>query len=260
MKYVKGIIGGFITGLVFSIPWILMISYSNFIFSFLATPIGVGIKLGYQKVNGEFDKNLPIIITSLSIIIVLLVSIFIYPLISLYKASYEVSFSNFILLYQNQEFLVYNLFNIVISVCFAFMGTRTTALKVKEELNPIKEEININTPLALRPNIEDVFYGQGNYSHEMQIVKDYFILNNATDKKSGINYKDIKIKNKDKPFKKGLNLLITKGVIRKYKNIYYYDLETELKPYKHFLRILKTTTIIMILFIIFITIIAIFFP
>ena len=52
-KYVMGIFGGILGGLIASIPWILMYVYGNMIVQILSVVIAMGVLKGYQMFHGK---------------------------------------------------------------------------------------------------------------------------------------------------------------------------------------------------------------
>ena len=140
MKYLRGIVGGVIFGLLASIPWILLYVYGSFMIAYLAMPIAFGVEFGYKKFGGIVDKKLPTFITVLSLLIMVLVNLLIIPIFLLYKEGYPANHHYLTLLYEN-GYLGDITVDLVISVVFTFLGISTVVNKAKEEVGvPIKKE------------------------------------------------------------------------------------------------------------------------
>ena len=85
MKTILGIIGGFVGGLIASIPWIIGSVYFNIMWSLLAIPIGFGVAMGYDMSGGKKDLRYPLIIAVVSLLVVTVVSLVIEPLVYVHK-------------------------------------------------------------------------------------------------------------------------------------------------------------------------------
>ena len=121
-NYLSGILGALIGGLLATLPWILMYVYGNMMFSALAIIIAWVALKGYRLLKGKEDKNLPLIITVVSILSVTIATLVIIPLILLYREGFAVSFYNLKLLYQSSDFLFAILTDYAIAVAFTFLG------------------------------------------------------------------------------------------------------------------------------------------
>ena len=144
-NYPLAIIGGIIGGLIASIPWILLYVYANFIVSFLAVPIAMGVSLGYQKLGGPANKALPTIITVKSLIIVAFVATVIIPLLLLHNEGFDASFHNLRLIYEYDEFFWAIMRDLAISLIFVFIGIRGVITKLKQEAGLIDDSTNSDT-------------------------------------------------------------------------------------------------------------------
>ena len=100
-NYVLGIIGGLIGGFIASIPWVLMYVYGNMILSLLAILIALGALKGYQIFKGKEDKNLPIFIIIISVIVVTIATLIIIPKLLIIKDGNSITLTD---LYNNSEF------------------------------------------------------------------------------------------------------------------------------------------------------------
>ena len=133
-KYVLGIIGALIGGLIATLPWILLYVYGNMMFSALAIIIAWASLKGYRLLKGKEDKWLPLIITVVSILSVTIATLIIIPLILLYNEGFNASFYNLKLLYESKDFLWAILKDFVIAVVFTFLGISGTVRILKEQV------------------------------------------------------------------------------------------------------------------------------
>lgn len=132
-NYIKGIVGGFLGGLVASIPWIIIYIYGSMLLSILAGVIGYGVYYGYNKFNGRVDRNLPMIITVISLLVVVLVNSVIIPMILLFQTGYQASFENLMLLYSNVSFCGIIVKDLVVSIIFTFIGISSLTKQLKNQ-------------------------------------------------------------------------------------------------------------------------------
>lgn len=76
MKY----LGAFLGGLVASIPWVVL-DYVGFVWALLAIPIAIGVEKGYRIAGGKNSSELPKVVAGMTILIVVILSLYIMPLI-----------------------------------------------------------------------------------------------------------------------------------------------------------------------------------
>lgn len=81
--YFMGIVGGLLGGLIFSIPRIIFLKIFGLYSSIFSCIISYGVINGYRMLNGKIDSNMRKIIIFLTLLTVTLVSLIIFPLISL---------------------------------------------------------------------------------------------------------------------------------------------------------------------------------
>ena len=133
-KYLPGIIGALIGGLIASIPWILMYVYGEMILSILAVVIALGALKGYQILKGKIDNKLPIIISIISIVCVTISTLVIIPFLLLAKEGIETSLENFEMLYYYEPFLKGIIKDYVISLIFTFLGISGVIGHIKKQV------------------------------------------------------------------------------------------------------------------------------
>lgn len=131
-KYVTGILGGMVGGLIATLPWVLMYVYGGYILSILAALIAAGFYYGYKLCHGPVEKKTPVIITVGSILIVIVTTLVTIPLLSLDNLGYPMTLTNLQVLYDNglfQEMLP----DLIISVIFTFLGISGVVARSKQD-------------------------------------------------------------------------------------------------------------------------------
>ncbi len=104
-NYIKGILGALIGGILFSLPWVLVYVYLNYILSLLAAVIALGAFTFYKLFGGMVDKKTPLIIGISSVLSVTLAMFVIIPMFLLFKEGYGFDIYKFKLLYMNDTFV-----------------------------------------------------------------------------------------------------------------------------------------------------------
>ena len=80
-RYIKASIGGFIGGILFALPWLLIISFSPISIPFLAFLIATGVDQGYRKLKGRVNRQLPKFIIGITALILILVYFIYFPIL-----------------------------------------------------------------------------------------------------------------------------------------------------------------------------------
>lgn len=240
-KYINGIIGGFIGGLIATIPWILMYVYGNMILSLLAIIIAMGVLKGYQIAKGKIDNKLPIIVTTLSILSVTLATFIIIPIFLMIKEDININMDNFLYIYDNSSFVSAIIRDYVVSLLFTFLGISGVIANIKKQINQgVTEDIKINLNEGINQNtLDDI----GN-------IKDVFVKLNALDKNTAVE-KNIILDNLNEDEKKKFNTLKMQQIIIKYRGKYYFSEKNEKSFGRRFLKLyLKIMLWIIIFFIV----------
>ena len=100
------------------------------------------------SIKGEVDKKLPIIITVLTIFIIVLVTVIIIPFIQIANEGVNPSLGLLFFIYRtSSEALMSVIWNLAISVVFAFIGIGGVIQKIKAELAN-EEMANMNGTVA----------------------------------------------------------------------------------------------------------------
>jgi len=139
MSTLKGILGGFIGGMIAAIPWLIVGIYFEWMFSALAIPIAVGVNFGYRLFGGKLNRKLPIIIAVMSIVIIMFVTLIIYPLGMLNRLGVPADLSYLLRRYQNSEFAALVLKDLLVAVIFTGLGIAGVVKSVNDEVKNIIE-------------------------------------------------------------------------------------------------------------------------
>lgn len=228
-NYFTGIIGAFLGGLVFTIPWILLYVYANMIYSLLAVLVAIGALLGYQLFKGKVDKKLPIIITVISLLAITIATLVIIPILLLLKENIIATIPNIKLLYSESSFLSAIMRDYAISIVFTILGISGVIASIKKQIND-GEVDKIKIDLS-----------NGNNKKEKEKIKKIFVSHNALDELNMLDQDKLKDINENT-----LNILINQHIIVKKDDKYYYSINNEKKSHQ------KNIIVIAVLLLIFI--------
>lgn len=228
-NYFTGIIGAFLGGLVFTIPWILLYVYANMIYSLLAVLVAIGSLLGYQLFKGKVDKKLPIIITVISLLAITIATLVIIPILLLLKENIIATIPNIKLLYSESSFLSAIMRDYAISIVFTILGISGVIASIKKQIND-GEVDKIKIDLS-----------NGNNKKEKEKIKKIFVSHNALDELNMLDQDKLKDINENT-----LNILINQHIIVKKDDKYYYSINNEKKSHQ------KNIIVIAVLLLIFI--------
>lgn len=201
-SYIKGILGSLIGGILFSIPWVLVYVYLNYILSILAAVIALGAFTFYKLCGGKINKKAPLIIGISSVLSVTLAMFVIIPIFLLFKEGYGFNINKFKLLYMNNTFISAIMKDYITSLIFTALGISGVIANIRNEVYSKNEENNKTS------NIE-------NYNEEDQInvFRKVYENFNAYSKNNtvpnSIILSKINLKNKNVVFKE----LQKKGII-----------------------------------------------
>ncbi len=93
VRYCKATLGGFLGGVIFSLPWVLLVIFSPINFPLLSFLIAPGVNKGYRFMKGRVNRELPKFIIGISVFILLIIYFVVFPcyydsLIAIFRASY----------------------------------------------------------------------------------------------------------------------------------------------------------------------------
>ena len=80
-RYIKASVGGLIGGLLFSLPWLLILTFSPISLSFLSFLIPAGVNQGYRKLKGRVNRKLIKFVICISVFIIILIYFVYFPLL-----------------------------------------------------------------------------------------------------------------------------------------------------------------------------------
>lgn len=212
-KFFKGIIGSILGAIIFSIPWILIYVYANYILSILAAIIAYGSLLFYKKFGGEITKKTGVVITISSLLAITLATFVIIPLCLIVKEGYGLSFEYYQILFASGEFVSAIMHDYIISVIFTFLGISGVIASINKEAYRINKDGQEDTEnIAYAPFEEQVKYLESIYAKYDAFSKEKAIP-------SSILLGELNIKNKLKLIKD----MESKGIIVSPFNKSYFD-------------------------------------
>ena len=185
-KNIKGIIGALVGAIIFSLPWILIYVYANYMLSILAAIIGFGSLTFYKLFGGEVNKKTSTIITVSSLLAITISTFIIIPFWLLLKEEYGFDLKLFRLLYASNGFASSIITDYVISIVFTLLGISGIVKNINNEAYGIVEEG------------EDIL--DKTYDEQIEYLKEIFDKYKAYDKKKtvpkSVILSEMKVKNK----------------------------------------------------------------
>lgn len=211
-KFFKGIIGSILGAIIFSIPWILIYVYANYILSILSAIIAYGSLLFYKKFGGEITKKTSVVITISSLLAITLATFVIIPLCLIVKEGYGLSFEYYQHLFASGDFVSAIMHDYIISVIFTFLGISGVIASINKEAYRINKDEKDNENIAYASFEEQVKYLESIYAKYDAFSKEKAIP-------SSILLSELNIKNKLKLIKN----MESKGIIVSPFNKSYFD-------------------------------------
>lgn len=193
-KFFKGIIGSILGAIIFSIPWILIYVYANYILSILSAIIAYGSLLFYKKFGGEITKKTSVVITISSLLAITLATFVIIPLCLIVKEGYGLSFEYYQHLFASGDFVSAIMHDYIISVIFTFLGISGVIAGINKEAYRINKDEKDNENIAYASFEEQVKYLESIYAKYDAFSKEKAIP-------SSILLSELNIKNKLKLIK-----------------------------------------------------------
>lgn len=252
-NYIKGIFGAIIGGILFSLPWILVYVYANYILSILATIIAFGALKFYKFFGGKVNKKTSIIIALASILSITVATFIIIPFWIVAKEGYGFSFEYVGLLYNSSEFLSGIIRDYIVSIIFTVLGISGVIASVNKEAytKDVKDGNESKT------YVDDLPFEQ-----QVKYLEEIYSKYNAFDKKSAVPESlilgEIEAKNKLVFYTK----MERSGIVVDCFTKSYFDKEVALNPEKgkdrfkkRMLKIIIKTTIITLIAIIALSVI-----
>lgn len=132
-KNIKGIIGALLGALIFSIPWVIVYVYLNYILSILALLIAYGSLLFYKKFGGIITKKTSVLITISSLLAITVSTFLIMPILLIAKEGNGLDLSYLEVLYASKEFTSALTHDYIISVIFTFLGIGGIIANINKE-------------------------------------------------------------------------------------------------------------------------------
>lgn len=209
--YLLGILGGFVAGMVATIPWVLVYVYLNYILSLLAILVAVAVLKGYQFMKGKVDKKLPIIISVISVACISIATLYLIPKFLIIKEGYHMSVS---LLYNNSDFSSAIIKDYITSLLFTFLGISGVVTSVKRQVKSGKTQIDLKAD-----NLEYLNQQKEYKEKIINVFKKYKATNKDTSVTKDQIFNELDFDDKQGVF----NLMIRENTIVKKKSLYYYN-------------------------------------
>lgn len=156
-NYLKGTIGAILGAIIFSIPWILIYVYANYILSLLAAIIAYGALLFYKKFGGVITKKTSLIIIISSLLSITLATFIIIPMCLIIKEGNSFDLEYYKLLFETKEFTTALMHDYIISVIFTFLGISGVIANINKEAYSSKEDSETDD-ITTKPYEEQVKY------------------------------------------------------------------------------------------------------
>lgn len=219
-KYVWGIIGGLILGILFCALTATTYIYADYI-AILGVTLFLGLFefLGYKLLRGKIDKKLPWIIVILSIINVTIMSFIFIPTVLLIKSGITFNIKEIGSLYGNSNIFLNILQDFLLLLVVSVFGSYIVG-------NIIKEKIMLNVE-NIRLFSSDNKEKQEYKEKAIEAVKDTFKKMNALKKESAVKKADVIEQIKSENAKNYIDYLCRLKIIKSYKGKYYYSEESE---------------------------------
>lgn len=132
-RYLLACLGGFVSGLIASLPWLTLYTMGGLIVAVLAFLIAPGVNYGYRKLKGRVNRKLPTTIIVISVIVLAVIDLLILPAYFSKTLNLNIIFN----LVFTKAYWQIMLRELIISTVFAVAG-------IFKVVNDIKYEIGIN--------------------------------------------------------------------------------------------------------------------
>ena len=132
-RYLLACLGGFVGGLIASLPWLTLYTMGGLIVAVLAFLIAPGVNYGYRKLKGRVNRKLPTTIIVISVIVLAVIDLLILPAYFSKTLNLNIIFN----LVFTKAYWQIMLRELIISTVFAVAD-------IFKVVNDIKYEIGIN--------------------------------------------------------------------------------------------------------------------
>ena len=224
-KYITGIIGAILGGIITTIPWVLVYVYGNMMLSILAVLIAAGEFYGYKLFKGKMSKGVPAILMILAIIIVTVATLVIIPSLLIQKEGMSISIENISKLYKNSEFSSAMVHDYMISIVFTILGASVITSNLKKQIaNSDGKEVKLDLNNTEQTNERK--------KAAIELIKPIFTRYDAVNQEKAMLKEEVLADTEDVMAKQQFTYLKQLGIIKKYKGKYYYSEENETKQMK----------------------------
>lgn len=228
-NYFTGIIGALIGGILFTLPWILVYVYANWLLSILGAVIGFGAFTFYKLFKGKVDKKTPVIIIVASILSITIATFIIIPFWLIAKEGHGFSVFYFKYLYTSGEFVAGIIGDYIISLLFTMLGISGIITSINKEYS--KKASSIEE--IKHSDVEEVFDSDSmSFDDKVKYLESVYEKYNAFSKETAVSefkiMKDLKVTNK----LKFIMEMEKKGIIAAPFIKSYFDKEAMINPKK----------------------------
>lgn len=217
---IKGILGAIIGAIIFSLPWVMIYIYGNYIVAIMAAVIAYGALLLYKKFGGIVDKKTPLIITISSLLAITIATFIIIPIWLIIKEGYSFQLEMLREIYQDSSFVKSIIWDYVISIVFTLLG-------ISGVISNINKEVYMNSKDKNDTLIDkDDYIDKLDIDKQVRYVEDIYKKYDGYDKDRAIPI-SLVINDMNRAINKNgiINQMIKKGVVVLTGNKSYFDKE-----------------------------------
>lgn len=249
-NYFLGIIGAIIGGLILAIPLAITYMQTTWIALLILTVLIPFFEFyGYKLFRGKIDKKLSIILSTITIVIVLIMALLVFPIILLTKSNLAISMETINNIFKSSRIQFSIVQDGLISLVFAMLGVYIISCITNRKILLNVSKIN----LFSSDNKEKQEFKE----KAVNILKPVFEKYSATEKEKTITKEEILVDVKDEKATEYFKYLKKLKIIKKYKGKYFFNLDNEKNIRIHYFlpRIICATciTVLMAAIILFIT-------
>ncbi len=189
---VKEIFGAVLGAIIFSLPWVLVYVFLNYILSILAFITAIGSLKFYKLFGGKVNKKTGIVITCSSIFAISLATFVFIPILYIYKEANVIDFNYFFYIYSKDLFLSAIIKDYVISILFTFLGISGVIKSINFEAYKVTSDLVDVSLLDFDDKVSYIYkiYEKYNAFDKKSAIPKSILLEelNVADKFNFVNY------------------------------------------------------------------------
>ena len=225
-SYITGIFGAIVGGAIATIPWIFVYIRLNYILSLLAMLISFGALKGYEICNGKMSKSVKTIITIISLVLVIVSTLFVLPLLLAWENNKPVQ-----MLYDSPEFMNALYRDLAMSVLFTVLGITASYPYINKKL--VDNGVQVVDPEIIKKQEEIREIELNNKlsesaREEIQIVRTTFEQANAINPSNAVSKNEIISQMNHPNAENYFNKFKKRRIILKNGKNYYYNKDNEI--------------------------------